>query len=253
MTSTGSFELSGRIAVVTGGSAGIGASVVHALRERGAVPVVWDVAESADVTCDVTDAGAVSAAMAATLSTHGVPSILFANAGIRGFGRIIDLDIDLWDKVFAVNTRGVFLTVQAVVREMVRAGEPGAIVINGSVNGVVADPSLAAYSSSKAAVLHFTRVAARELGEYGIRVNAVAPGPTDTPMMGDTKTIPGFREQIAANTPLGKMGAPDDVADAVIGLLQMTWVTGQVLMADGGASLATARGAAIGARGKGHA
>jgi NAD(P)-dependent dehydrogenase (short-subunit alcohol dehydrogenase family) len=92
-------------------------------------------------------------------------------------------------------------------------------------------------------------VAARELGQHGIRVNAVAPGPTDTPMMADTRDIPGFREQIAANTPLGRMGDPDEVAQAVVGLLQMTWVTGQVLAADGGSSLATARGAAIGARG----
>jgi NAD(P)-dependent dehydrogenase (short-subunit alcohol dehydrogenase family) len=241
--------LTGRVAVVTGGAAGIGAAVLEALRARGAIAVSWDVAEGCDVRCDVTDAASVTAALTETISRYGLPTILFANAGIRGYGKINDLDIALWDRVFAVNTRGVFLSVQAVVRELIAAGTPGSIVINGSVNGLVADPGLGAYSASKAAVLHFARVAARELGEYGIRVNAVAPGPTDTPMMDDTRAIPGFREQIAANTPLGKMGEVGDVADAVLALLEMSWVTGQVLAADGGSSLATARGAAIGARG----
>lgn len=96
--------------------------------------------------------------------------------------------------------------------------------------------------------MHFARIAARELGAYGIRVNAVGPGPTDTPMMADTKAIPGYREEIAANTPLGRMGTPEDILEAVVGLLQMHWVTGQLVMADGGSALCTARGASVGGR-----
>jgi NAD(P)-dependent dehydrogenase (short-subunit alcohol dehydrogenase family) len=246
----GDFDLAGKVAVVTGGASGIGAAVATALRAHGAVAVAWDLLSESDVHCDVTDSDSVNEAFRATQVRFGTPTILIANAGIRGAGRIIDLDVSEWDATFAVNARGVFLTVQAVVRGMVEAGLPGAIVITGSVNGVISDPGIAAYSASKAAVMHFAQVAARELGEFGIRVNAIGPGPTDTPMMSDTKAIAGYRAEIAANTPLGKMGAPEDVAQAVIGLLKMTWVTGQALLVDGGSSLSTARGASIAARGR---
>jgi NAD(P)-dependent dehydrogenase (short-subunit alcohol dehydrogenase family) len=244
----GKFDLAGRVAVVTGGASGIGLAVAGRLRADGAHVVSWDVSQDADVVCDVTDASSVAAAMAATVSAAGIPTVLVASAGIHAGGAIVDLDVADWDRVFAVNTRGVFLAVQAFAREIIPSGEAGSVVIIGSVNGQVADPGTCAYASAKAAVMHFTRVAARELGAHGVRVNAIGPGPTDTPMMADTRNIPGYREEIASNTPLGRFGTPEDIAEAVAGLLQMGWVTGQVVMADGGSALCTARGASVGAR-----
>lgn len=240
----------GRIAVVTGGASGIGAATVEALRDAGARVVTWDLGAGADLTCDVSDAASVAAALADTQRLAGPPSLLVANAGVGGFGRILATDPEDWDAVFAVNTKGVFLTLQAVARSMIEHGQTGAIVVTASVNGVLADPSTAAYAASKAAVMQLTRVAARELGEHGIRVNAVGPGPTDTAMMADAKAREGYWAEIAAHTPLGRVGEPGDIAAAIVALLGLTWVTGQILMVDGGSSLATARGASIDARGR---
>jgi NAD(P)-dependent dehydrogenase (short-subunit alcohol dehydrogenase family) len=241
-------DLDAQVAVVTGGASGIGLAVADRLRSAGARVVSWDVHPGADVFCDVSDPSSVAAAMAETVSRAGTPTVLVASAGVNGGGPILDIDPAEWDRVFSVNARGVFLAVQAFARQLIPSGEVGSVVIIGSVNGQVADPGTAAYGSAKAAAMHFARIAARELGSYGIRVNAIGPGPTDTPMMADTSAIPGYRDEIAANTPLGRMGAPEDIAEAVVGLLQMRWVTGQLVMADGGSALCTARGASIGAR-----
>jgi NAD(P)-dependent dehydrogenase (short-subunit alcohol dehydrogenase family) len=241
-------DLAAQVAVVTGGASGIGRAVAHRLQSAGARVVSWDVNQGADVFCDVSDPSSVAAAMAETVLRAGPPTVLVASAGVIGGGPIVDLDPAEWDRVFSVNARGVFLAVQAFARQLIPSGEVGSVVIIGSVNGQVADPGTAAYGSAKAAAMHFARIAAREHGSYGIRVNAIGPGPTDTPMMADTSAIPGYRDEIAANTPLGRMGAPEDIAEAVVGLLQMSWVTGQLVMADGGSALCTARGASIGAR-----
>ena len=153
------------------------------------------------------------------------------------------MDVATWDHVLGVNLRGVMLSVQAVAREIVAAKTDGAMVLISSVNGIVADPGISAYSASKAAVYHFARVAAREFGPLGIRINAVGPGPTDTPMLKPSLDKPGYRDEVLRRTPLGEVGTPDKIADAVVGLLKMDWVTGQGLMADGGSSLNTGRSA----------
>jgi NAD(P)-dependent dehydrogenase (short-subunit alcohol dehydrogenase family) len=242
------FDLRGRVAVVTGGASGIGQAIAQRLRGDGAHVTAWDVHQDADIFCDVTDSSSVAAAMAETVARAGTPTVLVASAGVNGGGNIVDLDVTEWDRVFSVNARGIFLAVQAFARQVIPSHRDGSVVIIGSVNGEVADPGTCAYASAKAAAMHFARVAARELGSYGIRVNAIGPGPTDTPMMADTKAIPGYREEIASNTPLGRIGTPEDIAVAVTGLLRMGWVTGQLVMADGGSALCTARGASVGAR-----
>lgn len=241
-------SLAGRVAVVTGGESGIGAGVTSALRSLGVHTVTWDIAGGPDVRCDVGDDKAVAAAMEWTCDSVGVPTLLVASAGIYAGTLIVDLDVDVWDRIQRVNTRGVFLSVRAVAQRLIDAGLGGAIVIIGSVNGVVADPTTSAYAASKAASMHFARVAARELGRHHIRVNVVAPGPTNTAMMNDAYHLPGYLDGIAANTPLGRVGTVDDISEAVIAMLQLRWVTGQSLVVDGGAGLATARGAAIAAR-----
>jgi NAD(P)-dependent dehydrogenase (short-subunit alcohol dehydrogenase family) len=240
-------DLRGRVAVVTGGASGIGAAVASELKARGAIPVVWDINDG-DVGCDVADPGSVETAMKETVDRFGTPTLLLANAGVRGAGRIVDLDCETWDRTFSVNVRGVFLSLQAVARSMIDAELTGAVVLTASVAGVLADPGVAAYSSSKAAVMHLARVAARELGANGIRVNAVAPGPTDTPMIASGKQVPGWTDAILAATPLGRLGRPADISAAVVALMELEWVTGQVLLVDGGEALSTARGMTVEAR-----
>ena len=237
-------RLKGRVAVVTGGASGIGAACAALLEREGAKAARWDLAEAPDaIRCDVSDAKSVAAAMARTKSEFGSPSLLVAAAGVPGEGRgVLDMDVAVWDRIMAVNLRGVMLAVQAVARAIVAAKGDGAMVLISSVNGVVADPGLSAYSASKAAVNHFMRVAARELGPHNIRVNSIGPGPTETPMMRSYLAMPGYRDEIINRTPLGVVGTPEKIAESVVGLLQMDWVTGQALMADGGSSLTTGRG-----------
>ena len=235
-------DLTGRVAVVTGGASGIGAACAELLEQQGAKVVRWDVsAAHGALRCDVSDAASVKSVMALTVEKFGRPSLLVAAAGVADGTSILDMNAATWDRVLGINLRGVMLSVQAVAREIVAAKGDGAMVLISSVNGVVADPGLSAYSASKAAVYHFARVAARELGPHGIRVNAVGPGPTETPMLQPSLSKQGYIEEVIRRTPLGEIGTPKRIAETVVGLLRMDWVTGQALMADGGSSLNTGR------------
>lgn len=241
--------LQGRTAIVTGGASGIGRACVELLEQEGVRVACWDIRASEQqrksggvIECDVSDTASIAAAMQASIDRFGYPSLLVAAAGIASYKPILELDATSWDRTLAVNLRGVMLSVQAVAREIVAAKGDGAMVLIASVNGLVADPGISAYSASKAAVCHFARVAAREFGAHRIRINAVGPGPTDTPMMAPAIALPGYREEILRRTPLGEVGTPQRIAEAVVGLMQMDWVTGQALMVDGGSSLNTGRG-----------
>jgi NAD(P)-dependent dehydrogenase (short-subunit alcohol dehydrogenase family) len=235
------FDVSGAVAVVTGGNSGIGKAAIEALNAEGATALSWDL-DGPGVHCDVTDADSVREAMAATVAEYGVPTIHVASAGTARLAKIVDLTIEEWDFVYNVNIRGVFLTLQAAAREMTTAGLPGSIIVIGSVNGALADPAHSPYSTSKAAVAHLARCAAVELGEEGIRVNAIAPGPTATPMMGPLLSHEGYREEIGGSTPLGRIGEPEDIALAIVNVIKSPWITGQVIAVDGGSQLVTPRG-----------
>ena len=235
-------ELKGRIAVVTGGASGIGAACADLLQQEGVKVARWDLAAADNVVhCDTSDAASVKAAMAATVKQFGQPSLLVAAAGVADGTTILDMTTEAWDRVLGINLRGVMLSVQAVAREIVAAQGDGAMVLVASVNGVVADPGLSAYSASKAGVIHFSRVAARELGPLGIRVNAIGPGPTATPMLKGAMDSEGYLDEVKRRTPLGEIGTPKRIAETAVGLLKMDWVTGQALMSDGGSSLNTGR------------
>ena len=159
--------------------------------------------------------------------------------GIGGMGAILDLSTQEWDRVMRVNLRGGFVTLRECARAMVERERPGAIVAVTSVSGFLTDRSMAHYSVSKAGLAALVRVAARELGPHGIRVNGVAPGTTDTPMFAATDRMRGYRERVAGRAALGRVGSAAEVAQAIVALCALDWVTGQIVAADGGVSLAS--------------
>jgi len=230
-------------AIVTGGASGIGAATVDALHAAGARVAVIDrdAAPAADISlvADVGDEAQVVAAVQDAAAQLDGLDVAVVNAGIGGMSPILDLTTDEWDRVMSVNLRGAFVTLRESAREMVAREQPGAIVAVTSVSGFLTDRSMAHYSVSKAGLAALVRVAAREFGPYGIRVNGVAPGTTDTPMFKATDALRGYRERVAERSALGRVGTAREVAQAIVGVCTLDWVTGQILAADGGVSLAS--------------
>jgi NAD(P)-dependent dehydrogenase (short-subunit alcohol dehydrogenase family) len=235
-------ELAGASAIVTGGASGIGAATVALLRGAGARVAVLDIQQGSApaelyIRCDISVEEQVVGAVGQVHNAFGGVDVAVLNAGVGGFGSLLELSSAEWDRVLGVNLRGTFVCLREVGKAMVAGGRGGAIVAVSSISGFLADRMMGHYSVSKAGVAELVRVAARELGPFGIRVNAVAPGTTDTPMFASTKCLPGYRERVAERAALGDVGTPDGVARAVTALLELDWVTGQVLAADGGVSL----------------
>ena len=236
-------DLRGAGAIVTGGASGIGAAAVSQLREAGARVAVLDLhdAPAADLSlrCDVGDEEQVVTRVREAVDRLGGIDIAIVNAGIGGMGAILDLSTQEWDRVMRVNLRGGFVTLRECARAMVEHARPGSIVAITSVAGFLTDRSMAHYTVSKAGLAALVRVAARELGPHGIRVNGVAPGTTDTPMFAATDRMPGYRERVAGRAALGRVGTASEVAQAAVALCALDWVTGQIVAADGGVSLAS--------------
>ena len=227
-------------ALVTGGASGIGREVAGRLRDAGHDVVVWDLAcetNSADIACDVGDPNAVSVAMERTVRDHGVPTRIVTCAGIGASGLLLKQQPAQWEQVLAVNLTGTWLTLRAGAQAMIDAGVGGSIVAVSSISGTVADRDMGAYCVSKAGVDMLVKIAAAEWGSYGIRVNAVGPGVTRTPMLVDAQRLPGWVDGLCERTPLGRLGEAADVAGAILGVLELEWVTGQIVHADGGLAL----------------
>jgi 3-oxoacyl-[acyl-carrier protein] reductase len=243
-------ELEGRVALVTGGSRGIGAAVCAELGAAGA-EVVVNYASSADaaeaVCAGIRDAGGTATAVAGDVSTPegaaalvsqvesdvGPIAILVCNAGITRDNLIMKLSDDDWRAVVDTNLGGAFFTCRAVARPMFKR-RAGAIVTMSSVVGVHGNAGQTNYAASKAGLIGLTKALAKELGGRGIRVNAIAPGYISTEL---TDALPeAAREAILGQTPLGRLGDPADVARAVRFLVSdaAAFVTGDVLAVDGG-------------------
>jgi 3-oxoacyl-[acyl-carrier protein] reductase len=243
-------ELRGRVALVTGGSRGIGAAVCEELAAAGAEVAVNYVAsaEAAERVCvSVRDSGGTAHAVAGDVSTPegasglvaqvesevGPIAILVCNAGITRDNLIMKLSDDDWRSVIDTNLGGAFFTCRAVARPMLKR-RAGAIVTMSSVVGTHGNAGQTNYAASKAGLVGLTKSLAKELGTRGIRVNAVAPGYVTTEL---TDALPEpARDAILAQTPLGRLGDPADVARVVRFLVSdaAAFVTGDVLAVDGG-------------------
>ncbi len=231
-----------RAPIVTGGASGIGAATVALLRSNGARVVVLDLAPANDdesVRVDVADEAAVVAGVESAAARLGGLDIAVLSAGVGGSASLLDMSTAEWDRVMNVNLRGAFVCLRESARAMTASTDApgGAIVAVTSISGFLSDRTMAHYAASKAGLAQLVRSAARELGAQGIRVNAVAPGTTETPMFAATDRLPGYRDRVARRAALGRVGTAAEVAEAVVALCTLDWVTGQVVAADGGVSL----------------
>jgi glucose 1-dehydrogenase len=250
--------LAGRVAIVTGAAQGIGRACAARLAREGAAVALCDVnagagAEAASaietgggkaiyIPCDVSKAGDVDGALAATLKTFGRVDVLVNNAGILDDAPFLDLAVDEFDRVLGVNLRGAFLMAQAAARQMLKQGKradaasAGAIVNMSSINERFGLPDHVAYSVSKGGISQLTRAMAVALAPHGIRVNAVGPGTIDTPILADVIKDEAFRAKVLSRTPLGRFGRPEEIAAIVAWLAsdEASYVTGTTLFADGG-------------------
>lgn len=225
------------VAVVVGGASGIGAAITARYRAAAVPVIVWDLRGERDVSCDISDPAQIDEAVKSTVDRIGVPDRLTVCAGIGHSGLLLETSPDAWDTVMSVNARGPWLVMRAVAGTMIESGIAGSIVAISSVSAHLVDRNMGLYCASKAALNMVVKVAAAEWAQAGIRVNAVAPGVTDTPMLGGAPLGTGWLARVADRTALGTIGAPERVAEAVLALHELTWVTGQVLDCDGGLGL----------------
>jgi 3-oxoacyl-[acyl-carrier protein] reductase len=229
------------LALVVGGGSGIGAAVVEAYRSQGTPVVTWDVAGEPDVRCDVRDPDAVDAALDETRRRWGIPGWVTITAGVGHGGLLVDVTPDEFDHVLAVNTRGPWLCLRGWARVMKAEGRFASLLAVSSVSARLADRTMGVYCASKAALSMLVRVASEEWGPDGLRVNAVAPGVTRTPMIGTGRDVSvegsPWLAAVAARTSLGRLGEPEDIAQVILAVHGMDWVTGQVVECDGGLSL----------------
>jgi 3-oxoacyl-[acyl-carrier protein] reductase len=251
-------DLNGRVAIVTGGASGIGRATVAKFAEKGAKVVIADLdgpgAEQAakeieadgghavGVRVDATNADDVAAMVALAEERFGRLDAVSCNAGYAHYPRLsLDIDESEFDRTFSVNVKGSWLSARAAV-PLLRASGGGSITITGSVMGERTRPGFSAYASSKAAANHLARTLAIELAPDQIRVNAVAPVATDTPMLPQFLGLEdpeGARERFIAGIPLGRLAEPLDIANATVFLAsdEAAFITGVVLPVDGGRSV----------------
>jgi L-rhamnose 1-dehydrogenase len=241
-----------KVALVTGGSRGIGRGIVEAFAREGASVVIAHSGRTTDeadalvrqigleralaIGGDVADARAVAGIIDQAIARFGRIDVLVNNAGICPFTEFFDLTVEEFDRVQAVNTRSIFLMTQAAARHMRPAGG-GAVVNVTSISGErMTNPLQLAYCTSKAAANMLTRALAVALAPHHIRVNAVLPGTIPTDINRDILAADGVQDAILRATPLRKLGRPEDVAAAVLYLAspEADWVTGTLLTVDGG-------------------
>lgn len=238
--------LTGRVAVVTGGGAGIGRGVAAGLAGFGASVAIWErdpqtCAEAAEsigalgIVTDVRDSGQVDAALDQTTAELGPATILVNNAGGVFFSPLLDTSENGWDALYKANLRHVLLCTQRIARQLVSEGRSGSVISLTSIEGARAAPGYAAYAAAKAGIINYTKTAALELASYGIRVNAIAPDITLTEGLARLGSD-GAATRLGNVVPLGRPGHVDEIASAAVFLASdmSAYLTGQTLHIDGG-------------------
>jgi NAD(P)-dependent dehydrogenase (short-subunit alcohol dehydrogenase family) len=243
--------LEDKVAIVTGAGSGIGAASALRFATEGAAVVVADIRlhkarETVDaiaaaggqalaVETDVADAGSVAALVDTAVDAFGGLDVLFNNAGTLRPGTAVELSVEDWDLVMAVNVRSVFLGAKYAVPVMEARGG-GSIINTASVSGLHGDGGSVVYSASKAAVINLTRALSTDHARSGIRVNAICPGAIETPPVQRMMQHPGARELNERVHALGRIGRPDEIAAAAVWLAsdESSFVTGEALVVDGG-------------------
>jgi 3alpha(or 20beta)-hydroxysteroid dehydrogenase len=242
-------SLAGKVALVTGGARGQGAAEGRLFTDEGATVVLADVIDADGeqtakeiggqyLHLDVASEEEWDTVVADMIATHGRLDVVINNAGIFRSARLVQETLEQWDTVIAINQTGVFLGMRAAARAMIEAGNGGSIVNISSVAGLEGIFGSMAYSASKWAVRGMTKVAAKELGRYGIRVNSIHPGLIETPMTAGFPAIVDDekRRRNEKMTPLGRVGTPEDIAKMALFLAGAAsdYCTGQEFVVDGG-------------------
>jgi NAD(P)-dependent dehydrogenase (short-subunit alcohol dehydrogenase family) len=246
----------GKAVVVTGGASGIGKATAERFLEEGAMVAIMDLSEESCkatsselnqkgyepvfVTGDVSSHSDVKRMVSEAVGRLGRIDVLFNNAGILVEGTVEQVSEAAWDRIMAINVKGVFLMCKEVVPLMLKQGG-GTIVNNASCSGLVGDRSAIAYNTSKGAVVLMTKCLALDYAQKGIRVNCVCPGEIDTPMFRQeakarNKPIEEYRKEICEYHPIGRLGVPKEVANAVLFLASddASFITGTAFSVDGG-------------------
>ncbi len=243
-------RLAGKVALITGGARGQGAVEGELFASHGATVVLADVLDDEGRAAAAAIDGATytrldvrseeewETVVGAVLADHGRLDVLVNNAGIDHESRLVDTELEVFERVYAVNQRGVFLGMRTVARALIGAQQPGSIINISSVAGLEGVANRVAYSSTKWAVTGMTSAAAKELGRFGIRVNSVHPGLIETPMTADLPTVadPQVRARIERRIPLRRVGHSIDIANMVLFLAsdESDYCTGQTFTVDGG-------------------
>jgi hypothetical protein len=247
------FDLTGHVALVTGGNSGIGLGMARALAQAGADVAIWGTneAKNADAAsqlekhgtrvaafrCDVGDEEQVDTAFAATVDRLGKVDSCFANAGIGGGApSFAEFTLEQWRRVTRVNLDGVFLTFRAATRHLQERGEGGSLVVTSSLSAVEGAAKNQAYASAKGGVISMMRGLAVELARYQIRANAVLPGWIDTPMTAPAFGWDKFADKVKPRIPARRWGEPEDFGGLAVYLASdaSKYHTGDVITVDGG-------------------
>jgi NAD(P)-dependent dehydrogenase (short-subunit alcohol dehydrogenase family) len=250
------FDLTGQVALVTGGNSGIGLGFAEGLARAGSDIAIWGTSEEKNAAavehiqalgvkavafkCDVGEEAEVEAAFAATVEAMGKVDSCFANAGVGGAAKsFLDMSADEWHRVLRINLDGVFFTLRSAARHMVDRGEGGSLVVTASLAAVQGQARGQHYAATKGGVISMMRACAIEFARYGISANAILPGWVETPMTEKTFAWDRFSDAVLPRMPLRRWGRPEDFSPIAVYLASPAtkFHTGEVHLIDGGYSI----------------